>query len=534
MVRHSTLRRSVRAVRAMLLSLWAVCGGWAVCAAPPDAGGPTEEDYYRLIDVAVAEAATQSRSERWKPAPDGLPLEVSGMQALQDGRLALAIRKGDIWILDGVYDDPPANVTYQQFAEGLHEPLGLLRVDDGFLVAQRTELTRIRDTNGDGRADEYLAAAQGWGITGNYHEYAYGPERDAHGRLWVTLNIGMGFTPQQRARLATGLHANANDRSSQAAWRGWGLQISPAGELLPIAAGMRSPSGLGGNTEADMFFTDQQGNWVAAGTLHHLRPGVFYGHPDALASLDLPTAPRMEIGSIPAGLPFPEALQNLPSLAPPAVWFPYRKAGQSATDVQCDITQGKFGPFAGQLFVGEFTLAGVLRVFLEKVDGQYQGACFPFRSGFASAVIGSLFAGLSNRGWSSLGQASYGLQRLVWTGRMPFEIQEMRAQPDGFLLRFTAEVDPRTAADPASYGMSSYTYMYHEAYGSDEIQARELSIEAAELQPDGRSVRLRIGGLRRYFVHELQADGVRAVDGRPLLHPRAFYTLNAVPSVANR
>ena len=39
------------------------------------------------------------------------------------------------------------------------------------------------------------------------------------------------------------------------------------------------------------------------------------------------------------------------------------------------------------MFVGEFTQAGMNRVFLEKIDGEYQGACFPFRSGFASAVL---------------------------------------------------------------------------------------------------------------------------------------------------
>ena len=37
------------------------------------------------------------------------------------------------------------------------------------------------DTDGDGSADEYLAAAKGWGVSGNYHEYAYGPAFDKDG-----------------------------------------------------------------------------------------------------------------------------------------------------------------------------------------------------------------------------------------------------------------------------------------------------------------------------------------------------------------
>ena len=71
-------------------------------------------------------------------------------------------------------------------------------------------------------------------------------------------------------------------------------------------------------------------------------------------------------------------------LEPPAVLLPYKKMGQSASGIACDTTGGKFGPFQGQLFVGDQTFSTVMRVALEKVKGHYQGACFPFRSGLAS------------------------------------------------------------------------------------------------------------------------------------------------------
>jgi hypothetical protein len=202
-----------------------------------------------------------------------------------------------------------------------------------------------------------------------------------------------------------------------------------------------------------------------------------------------------------------------------------------------DDSGGKFGPFDGQLFVGEFTLSSISRVFLEQVDGEYQGACFPFREGFASAVIrleqgidGSVFVGLSNRGWSSLGTAAYGLQRLVWTGETPFEIKEMRARPDGFELVFTKPVDSNTAGDANCYAMSSHTYTYHSTYGSDEILKQFPLIERAEVSEDGLRVRLMTLGLREYFVHELEAPGIRSRDGEPLLHSRAYYTLNRIPA----
>ena len=500
---------------------------------PAAAEAADESDYYRLVTIMSSKAPTGSRSKFWKPPPKGLVLEVSGIAPLDKRRLAVTIRKGEVWFLDGVYDLPPKNVTYKRFAEALHEPLGLLRQGKSFLTAQRTELTRMTDTDGDDVADEYICVSNGWGVTGNYHEYAYGPKLDRSGNLWMTLNIGMGFQGKQPTLMVR----NKTLGVAQARWRGWGVKVTPQGKLVPVCAGMRSPSGLGANRAGDMFYTDQQGNWVGTNSLHHMRSGAFFHHPEALASMDLPGSPISGITSIPGGLPFPEAARRLRQLKPPAVWFPYKKVGQSATDIVLDDSKGSFGPFDGQLFVGEFTLASINRVFLEKVGGEYQGACFPFREGLASAVIrlaqghdGSLFAGLSNRGWSSLGTASYGLQRLVWTGKTPFEMKEIRARHDGFELVMTLPVDIPSARILSAYAVNSYTYTYHSTYGSDEIQKKDLAIRSIEVSEDGLRVRLKIDGLREMFVHELHAAGLRSRDGEPLLHPTGYYTLNHIPS----
>jgi hypothetical protein len=497
------------------------------------AATPQESDYYRLISIVTPPAATESRSKHWKPAPEGLALEVSGMTALAGQRLAVAIRKGEIWILDGVYQDPPEKVRYHRFATALHEPLGLLHLDDAFYTVQRSELTRIRDRDGDGEADEYLAVAKGWGVTGHYHEYAYGPAIDGDGNLWITLNIGLGLKADQLART---LHEPTLD-VRQGRWRGWGMKWSPEdGKLAPICAGMRSPSGLGANAAGDMFYTDQQGNWVPTNSLHHMREGAFLHHPETLASMNEPGSPLTGIKEIPGGLRYPQALAAFPQMKPPAVWFPYKKMGQSATDILLDASDGDFGPFAGQFFVGQFTQAGIHRVFLEQVEGAYQGACFPFRSGFASAVLrlaqgedGSLFVGLSNRGWSSLGTASYGLQRLVWTGETPFEMKELKARPDGFQIVFTQPVDPESASDPQAYRLQCYTYQYHSSYGSDEVDVTPLTIRQATVSDDGLRVDLQVDGCKPLYVHELAAPGVRNRQGQPLLHNQAYYTLNRIP-----
>ena len=473
---------------------------------------------YDIADILTASTALDTRAKDWKPG-DGLALEVSGMDWTADGKLAVAIRKGEVWILDGVLDAKPDKVSYKLFASGLHEPLGLLRDGQDLLVTQRTETTRLRDTTGAGVANEYLAAGYGWNVSGAYHGYAYGPKRDGQGNLWVTLNVDMG-----------------DHSDNKAPWRGWGGILGKDGKFIPMVAGMRSPCGLGANLAGDMFCVDQQGTWIPTTPIYHLRKGAFFLNPEGIASEKLPDSPLRLSAKIPEKRPYPEALKALPEMRPPAVWMPYNKMGRSGTDLATCDAGGKFGPFDGQMFVAEFTDAKISRVFMEKVDGEYQGACFPFVGGFASGIVrlrfaadGSLMVGMTSRGWSSLGTKAYGLQRLRYNGIVPFAIKEMKAKPDGFELVFTKPVDVARAGDVASYRMTNYTLFYSGAYGSDEIQAAPNGIVSAQVATDGLSVRLKVEGLRELYIHELHADGIRSAGGESLDHADAYYTLNRHP-----
>ncbi len=473
---------------------------------------------YTITDLLTASTVSSSRSAEWKPG-QGITLEVSGMDWLPDGRLAVAIRKGEVWLITNPHAPKSADVSFKLFASGLHEPLGL-RVDgDSLLVVQRAELTRLRDTNGDGEADEYLTEAQGWNVSGAYHGYAYGPKRDGLGQDWMTLNVDMGE------------HA-----ANEIGWRGWAVTRESGGHIQPMCAGFRSPCGLGANLAGDMFCVDQQGTWVPATPIFHLRKGIFALNPEGIDSQNQPGSPLKLAAPVPNKAPYPEALRTVPQMVPPAVWLPYNKIGRSGTDLALCAASGKFGPFDGQLFVAEFTDAKINRVFLEKVGGEYQGAVFPALSGFASGIVrlsfspeGDLFVGMTSRGWSSLGTRAYGLQRVHWTGTTVFAIKEMHAEPDGFTLVFTEPVDPASAGNPASYTMSSYTYLYSSAYGSDEIDGNPLAIQAATVSANKLSVRLQVADLRPIYVHELHAEGVRSAQGLPLAHPDAYYTLNRIP-----
>ena len=470
-----------------------------------------QNDYYRTVT--------------YQP-PAGLALEASGLALLPDGKLAVGIRRGEVWIMDKPSAEPPTadKVGYKLFASGMHELLGLAWHDCALYATQRSEVTRLRDTDGDGVADEYLSVAKGWGVSGSYHEYAYGPAFDPKGNAYTTLNSSIGEKWD-----------GAGDEAKQTLWRGWCLMTPPGGKTQPWAAGFRSPCGIGTNAEGDVFVTDQQGNWFGTNPLLHVRRGAFFGHAASVPDTKRADSPVKDPGKLPEEITVAEAAQKVPGYCPPAVWFPYVKMGQSPTGFRCDQTGGKFGPFAGQLFVGEFVFSGVNRVFLEKVGGEYQGACFPFIKGLQSASLavnfladGSMVIGQSNRGWNSYGNRSFGIQRLVWTGRTPLEVEKMEALPDGFRFTFTLPLDEASFHGTEGFSGQSYTYLYHSKYGSPETDAQPLQIESATLSKDRKSIVVKCANLRAGYVQEFELPQFTS-KAEPLWHRMAYYTLNKIP-----
>lgn len=467
---------------------------------------PQEDDYYQIVDI---------------PIPDDIVLEVGGMDVMPDGSVAICTRRGEVWIIENpnqLNGEPP---QYRLFAEGLHEPLGLTYKNGSLYATQRTEITRLTDTDSDGRADEYKTV---WirPVSGNYHEYFYGPLFLPNGDMLVTVNLGW-----------------IGHGASLSKWDGWLLQISQDGEVKPIATGLRSPAGFGFNAEGDLFYAENQGDWVGSGNITHLEEGDFAGNPEGLRWTHLPNSPiSLRPKDIPDnGEPMHKVAESISELKTPSVWFPHGIMGISTSGILLDTLAGGFGPFEKQLFVGDQGQSKVMRVFQEKVDGEYQGAVFPFREGFESGVLrmnwghdNSMFVGMTSRGWSSTGKNLYGFQQLVWNGKTPFEIKKINAKPDGFELTFTKPVDPESASNVSSYSLTGFTYRYHSTYGSDIINRGKTEVVQAVVAEDSMSVHLSIDNLQKGFVYELRADGVRDADSNnTLLHTFAYYTLKNIP-----
>ena len=194
--------------------------------------------------------------------PPDTVIEPGGIDLLPDHRLIVGSRRGEIWMVEGALATPP-QPKWKLFAHGLHEMLGPGL--EGRLAlrhpAARASIA-LKDTDGDGRADVFETVSDGWGISGDYHEYAFGSQFDKDGNIWVVLCLTGSFTSdvQYRGWCVRG-HARRQDRSRR-------------------AAAIRCPGGIGFNAEGDVFYTDNQGPWNGSSSLKQLKPGGFVGHPD--------------------------------------------------------------------------------------------------------------------------------------------------------------------------------------------------------------------------------------------------------------
>lgn len=451
------------------------------------------------------------------PLPAGEVIEPGSIALLPDDRVLVGTRRGELWICEGAYGDDLSKVTWKKYFDGMHEPLGMFWKEGALHYTDREQYGRLIDRNGDDHPDVVETISAPWGINGNYHEYAFGTTPDPQGNVYVTLCLTGSFSA----------HSN---------WRGWVLKLAPDGSWSPYASGVRSPGGIGYDSVGNIYYTDNQGVWNGTSCLKHVVEGKFTGCP--IGNVFYKNAPNM--GPQPkepvSGSRIVKERELIPELVPPAVQFPHGEIGQSPTAIISDHTQGKFGPFAGQVLVGEQTHSEVQRVFLETVNGVRQGAVWEFLSGFEAGIVpmrlsddGTLFIGGTNRGWGSRGSKPFTVERVRWKGKVPFETRTMEALPDGFRLTFTEPADSTTLASLESYKVKAWTYIYQHKYGSPKVDHVDANVTSARVASDGLSVDITVSPLTKGHIHHLSAVGVRSRKGEGLWHPDAYYTLNEIP-----
>lgn len=467
-----------------------------------------------LVTSAFFAVGQQAPKHQYKPdgyrivtiaTPKDVRFHATGLDSDPDGVLYVATRFGDVWRYE--------NETWRQFAEGLHEPTGLLIDDDGTIViAQKPELTRLIDTDGDGVADEYRLFAGDWDFHDNYHEYTFGPTKDKKGNYYGTLNLSHG-NPEA---FSLGTMGSAGGH------RGFAFKVSKEGEYQPFAWGLRSPAGIGTSPEGEVFFTDNQGDWVPTSKMHLLQEGKFYAHPVSLIEVEGFTEDIIRNLS-------PEKLAAMSEK--PVVWIPHVEVANSPGNPEWDTTEGKFGPFSGQIFIGDQTQSNIFRVLLDKVNGQYQGAVINFMNKFQSGNIrlefdkhGQLWVGQTAGGWEAQGGKPFGLQKVVWDGTNPFELHNIKLTKTGFTLSFTDKIDS-SSIKLDSLNAEQWDYAYSGNYGSPKMNHIQIAIAEVKPGADSKSIEVTMP-LEADKVVQVDFSGIKDVNGRSVSVGKVYYTLN--------
>ena len=490
-------------------------------------GGLRNRLRFTLVFLAATLVAHAGYRIENLPRPAEMRGGIVGIGFSPTGTLVVCTRYGEVWMRTTAG-------AWRRFARGLNEPLGLVVESDRVVhVAHRPELLTCRDTDGDGVAETFDALGGQWGMSHNYHEFFYGLRRDAAGNFLGVIGLSsrgdkLSLTPAEvRGKLDLTSVLEPGSPYSETPWRGWAIKIAPDGAFTPIASGFRQSNGVGLSPQGELFVNDNQGEYKPSCGLLHVAPGDFHGQVAGL---------KWEPGFDPKNFTTEKAWQRYKG---PAVVFPHGPMGVSGGEPVWDTTGGQFGPFAGQVFAGDYGRL-VVRSALEQVAGTWQGACFPFLGRNENAPFatgekliagttrgafgpdGSLYLGAS-AGW---GAGTDGIQRVTFDGAMPPEVRDITITERGFRLNFTKPMTPATLAAAANFEITRFRYYYQAKYGSPRVDEARAEIRTARPAADGRSVELELADLQPGFVYEFSVAALRTADNEPIANPLAYYTAN--------
>ncbi|BEL03951.1 hypothetical protein Q0Z83_021420 [Actinoplanes sichuanensis] len=438
--------------------------------------------------------------------PPGFEPQVTGIAWRPDKKMVITTWggtdkvEGKVYLVSNVTGKTgPGSVVYKEIASGLKEPMGVAVVDGLVYVSQKHELTELRDTDGDQVLDTSRTVAV-WPFGGNFHEFAFGllyRNGDFYLNLSVSINLG-GATTDPQPVGGRGTHIIVNRRS---------------GQVTTVAGGLRTPNGIGWGPDGSIYVTDNQGGWLPSSKLIKIKDKAFYNH-----------------------YTNPDGTFDAQPVTRPVLWLPQNQIGNSpSTPVLLDS-----GPYRGQFLIGDVTYGGLQRAAIETVDGVEQGAVFRHTQGLEAGINrvsigpdGAIYVGGlgADGNWGQEGKLRHGLQKLTPNGTTVFDMKTMKATTDGFKIEYTEPLSDATIAKlPTAYQLEQWRYAATAQYGGPQVDTETLTVTAAKVSADRKTVTLTVPGLRRDRVVHLRSPRPFANrDGETLWSTEAWYTMNELP-----
>jgi type 1 glutamine amidotransferase len=455
------------------------------------------------------EALSSAGPARWHPAietighvtPDSAPLVIdtltvpynnpwkalmflSGVDFTSDGAAYVSSIHGDVWKVTGI-DDHLSKLTWQRFATGLFQPLGLKVVKDKVFVLGRDRITRLHDENGDGEADYYESFCNLIETSPEGHDYVTSLETDAAGNFYYV-------DPR-------GVHRVAADGRTKET----------------LATGFRNPNGLGASPDGNIVtVAPQQGEWTPSSAIIEAKRGGYYGYGGPKATSERPLG-----------------------YDPPLCWLPHSVDNSGASQIW--VPSAQWGPLGGQMLHLSWGRCRMMLVLRDVVGSTAQGAAAPLPGRFLSGPMrggfsprdGHLYV-VGSTGWQTSGLNDGSFQRVRYTEK-PLRIPvAWRTHRNGLALTFAEPLDRDTAQDPGSYDLQEWNYRYAAPYGSKDWSVANpdkeghdtLNVKTAHLAGDSRTVFLEISNLRPVMQLQIQYS-LASSEGAPV-RGRLFGTIN--------
>ncbi len=379
--------------------------------------------------------------------PYNVVMQLSGLAFLPSGDALACTLQGDIWRVSGITHDL-SQVTWQRYASGLNQPIGIHIDQDGVFVLDRGQIYRLHDTNDDGEVDYYENYANDFGGFDRSHTHTFGLHRTGDGAFHFT---------QRESILRTG-----PDRTTS--HQGWGV---------------RNCMGIGGSKDY-FWVAPQEGTWTPASAIIEVNDGEFYGLPSAGKS-----------GTIAAPLCFiPRGVDN-------------------STGGMVEIPHDHWGPFRGS-HVGLSYGSGCHYLILRDDTGaRPQGAVVPLEGEFLAGSMRGAFhprhgqlylVGLD--GWGDYSLKDGCFHRVRYTGGEVLKPNGFQVYENGIRIDFPTALDAQAAEDTSNYFAHVWNYEYAKRYGSPEFSTKEKSlghdiidIRSVSLLDSGQSIFVEMPGM---------------------------------------
>ena len=424
-------------------------------------------------------------------------MRTSSLAFFPDGRLAVGTLPGDVWIVSGINDELD-KVTWQRFAAGLYEPLGMKVVDGVLTAITRGRIVKLHDYNNDGEADFYEALFNEDEPDKGWHAYNFDLEVGNDGSFYYGRTGGF----------------------SEWSVPGGVVKVSADGKSSTVlGAGLRVPNGIGKLPDGRITLGDNQGTYVPASKISITSQDAFHGagswnkHGDKYD---------------------PEKIVQ------PIVYMPQELDSSSGGQLWVEKDK-RLGPLSGQYFHTSYGKAATMYVMMDKINNVMQGAVYSLplkmESGTMRAakspVDGQLYySGLT--GWQAGATQEGSIQRLRYTGEKGIYLTKAKARKNRLQLTFTEPVSSESI-NKESFSASAWNYRWSKGYGSPQLKASdpetrgidELAIDSLELSDDGLTLTVQIPKL--IPCHNLKLDfAVTGKNGSALSGP-VYFTIHELP-----